>query len=317
MAGATEPVAEKNYQASAWHFAALLGGNAVLALGPWFVRLADTGPVAAGFWRMVIALPVIGLLAWRARTPGPLDRRLALLVAAAGLFFAFDLASWHIGIERTRLGNATLFGNAGSVILMIWGLLALRRMPGGREWMALAAALGGAAILMGRSMEISTATLVGDLLCLLAGVFYAFYLIPAQRARASLGQWTVLLLVGLAAAPMLLGMALLLGEPVWPGAAGWWPVVTLAITSQVIGQGLLVFSLKHFPPLVIGVALLTQPAIAAAVGWLAFDEVLGLPDMAGMALVACALLLAKIAEPRATRAVLNEDQLSKASRNEA
>ncbi|WP_374408880.1 DMT family transporter [Pelagerythrobacter sp.] len=303
MARATQPVAEKNYQASAWHFAALLAGNATLALGPWFVRMADTGPVAAGFWRMALALPVIALLAWRARTPEPLDRRLALLVAAAGLFFALDLASWHVGIERTRLGNATLFGNAGSVILMIWGLIALRRMPGGREWLAMGAALSGAAILMGRSMDISTVTLVGDLFCLLAGVFYAFYLIPAQKARASLGQWTVLLLVGLAAAPVLLVIALALGEPVWPGDAGWWPVAGLALSSQVIGQGLLVFSLRHFPPLVIGVALLTQPAIAAAVGWLAFGEVLGLPDMAGMALVACALLLAKLAEPRATRAV--------------
>ena len=306
MAGATEPVAEKNYQASAWHFAALLAGNAALALGPWFVRMADTGPVAAGFWRMAIALPVIALLAWRARTPEPLDRRLALLVAAAGLFFAFDLASWHIGIEQTRLGNATLFGNAGSVILMTWGLVALRRMPGGREWMALAAAIGGAAILMGRSLEISAATLVGDLLCLLAGVFYAFYLIPAQKARASLGQWTVLMLIGLASAPVLLATAVGLGEPVWPGAVGWWPVVGLAISSQIVGQGLLVYSLRHFPALVIGVALLTQPALAAAVGWLAFGEVLGVPDMAGMALVACALLLAKMAEPRATRAVLSE-----------
>ncbi|WP_338446226.1 DMT family transporter [Pelagerythrobacter marensis] len=297
----TESVAEKNFQAGAWHFAALMAGNVALALGPWLVRLADTGPVAAGFWRMFLPLPLLALLAWRARTPGPLDRRTALMVVAAGLFFAFDLASWHIGIERTRLANATLFGNSGSVILMIWGLVALRRAPAGREWLALAAALGGAAILMGRSLEISAATLVGDLLCLLAGVFYAFYLIPAQRARATLGQWAVLLLVALVAAPALLGFAVFLGEPVWPGEAGWGPVVALAISSQLVGQGLLVFSLRHFPPLVIGVALLTQPAIAAAVGWFAFGEVLGLPDMAGMVLVACALLLAKLAEPRVAR----------------
>ena len=36
---------------SLWPFLALLSGNAALALGPWLVRLADTGPVAAGFWR--------------------------------------------------------------------------------------------------------------------------------------------------------------------------------------------------------------------------------------------------------------------------
>lgn len=38
-------------RANPLHFAALLGGNAALALGPWFVRVADTGPVSAAFWR--------------------------------------------------------------------------------------------------------------------------------------------------------------------------------------------------------------------------------------------------------------------------
>ena len=88
------------------------------------------------------------------------------------------------------------------------------------------------------------------------------------------------------------------GEPVWPGEAGFGPVIALAISSQILGQGLLVYSLKHFPPLIIGMALLTQPALAALVGWIAFDEVLALPDMLGMAMVAVALVLARSAEPR-------------------
>jgi drug/metabolite transporter (DMT)-like permease len=258
------------------------------------VRLADTGPVSAGFWRMLLPLPLFALLGLRERAGNTASRKTILFLLAAGAFFAADLASWHIGIERTRLGNATLFGNSGSIVLMLWGLVALRHAPRGREWLALAAAFGGAAILMGRSLEMSTATLVGDLFCLLAGIFYVFYLLPAQAARASMGQWSVLALVCASAAPMLLAIALVRGEPVVPGsAAGWLPVVALAISSQVVGQGLLVFSLKHFPPLIIGMALLTQPAIAALVGWLAFNEVLGLPDIAGMALVSIALVLAK------------------------
>ena len=70
------------------------------------------------------------------------------------------------------------------------------------------------------------------------------------------------------------------------------------LTSQLIGQGLLVYALKHFSPLVIGIALLTQPAVAALVGWLAFDEVLTLVDLLGVALVGSALVLAKVGEPR-------------------
>ena len=285
---------DKNgFQASAWHFAALLAGNAALALGPWLVRLSDTGPVSAGVWRLILPVPILAFLAWRSRSPGPLDKKLTVLCLIAGGFFAVDLASWHIGIERTRLANATLFGNAGSIILMVWGLIAARRAPSGREGVGVFAAITGAGILLGRSMEISATTFIGDLFCLAAGIFYAFYLLPAQRARAVLGSWFVLLLVSLTAAPILLGMAIAAGEPVLPGAAGWTPILVLALSSQVIGQGLLVFSLRNFPPLVIGMALLTQPAIAATVGWLAFGELLEPLDIFGMVLVGAALVLAR------------------------
>lgn len=296
MATATGRRAEKIYPGGAWPFAALLLGNAALALGPWLVRLSDTGPVAAGFWRMALPLPLFVWLGWREmrRTrPVQLSGRAIWILLAAGVFFAADLASWHLGIEMTKLGNATLFGNSGSLILMAWGLIAMRRTPGRAEVTALAAALGGAAILLGRSLEISHTTLIGDLLCLLAGGFYVLYLLPAQNARASMGQWSVLALVCASAAPVLLALAIFLGEPVMPGHAGWWPVLALAFLSQIVGQGLLVYSLGYFPPLVIGMALLTQPAIAALSGWLAFGEVLQWPDIAGMVLVAAALVIAR------------------------
>lgn len=296
--GETTATADKNgFQAGAWHFAALIAGNIALALGPWLVRLSDTGPISAAFWRLFLPIPVIAFLAWRTRTPGKLDRRMALLVVAAGIFFAMDLASWHVGIERTRLGNAVLFGNSGSIILMLWGLVALRRAPSWREGGGVIAALVGAAILLGRSLEISTTTFVGDLFCLFAGLCYAFYLLPAQRARATLGPWSVLLLVSLAASPLLLGMAAFAGEPILPGAKGWEPVVLLAFSSQIVGQGLLVYSLRNFPPLIIGMALLTQPAIAATIGWLVFGEMLVALDILGMVLVGTALILARGSPP--------------------
>lgn len=291
----TTATPDKNgFQASAWHFAALIVGNVVLALGPWLVRLSDTGPVSAAFWRLLLPLPVLALLAWRARSPGPLDRKMALLCLLAGACFALDLASWHIGIEQTKLAHATLFGNSGSVLLMVWGLVAAQRRPLRNEVIGVVSALLGAAILLGRSLEISTGTFVGDLFCVAAGIFYAFYLLPAQRARTVLGPWTVLLLVSLAASPLLLGIALAAGEPVWPGPAGWTPVLALALSSQLIGQGLMVFALRHFPPLIIGMALLTQPAVGAVVGWLAFGEVMLPYDILGMVLVGAALVLARV-----------------------
>lgn len=280
------------------HFVALLGGNFALALGPWFVRMAESGPVSAGFWRLFLPLPVLAILALRQRGPvrtvAPLSAW--LLIAIAGVAFALDLASWHIGIAFTRLGNASLFGNSGSLILMVWGLIAARRLPRPIELAAIVAAISGAAILLGRSLEIDHVTLIGDLFCILAGVFYFFYIMLLQGARDRFESWELLFASTLASAPVMLAIALWLDEPVWPHV--WWPLVALAFCSQVVGQGLIVFALRHFSALIIGVVLLSQPAVSILIGWLVFGETMGPLDAIGMALIAAALLLGRLGETK-------------------
>jgi drug/metabolite transporter (DMT)-like permease len=61
-----------------------------------------------------------------------------------------------------------------------------------------------------------------------------------------------------------------------------------------LGQGLLVYALGHVPPLVVGLALLTQPAIAALVGWLAYGETLSALDWIGAVAIAVALVLVRL-----------------------
>ncbi|UAB77954.1 DMT family transporter [Erythrobacter sp. SCSIO 43205] len=285
---------------SAMFFGALLLGNAALAMGPWLVRLADTGPVSAAFWRLFLALPFLVCFARLAGQPmRGLPQKTLIVVAIGSIAFASDLASWHIGIEMTRLGNATLFGNAGSIILLFWGFIIARMMPRGFEWLAIVCALAGAGILLGRSLEISAETFVGDLFCITAGLLYAVYLLTLQKERAQFGSWSLLVWVSIFACPYLLGLAVILGEPVWP--TNWTPVIVLFITSQLVGQGLMVFSLRHFPPLIIGLTLLTQPAIAAMIGYFAFDEVLSALDVVGMLLLGSALVVAKAAQGRGVR----------------
>lgn len=293
----TMPVPEtKTLRADSQHFAALIGGNLALSFGPWFVRLADSGPVSAGFWRMLLPLPLLALLAWRRGQPlGGFGAAAWCAVALAGVLFALDLAAWHIGIERTRLGNASLFGNAGSLMLMAWAMVAGRRLPRALEAIAILLALGGSAILMGRSLEIGARTLAGDLFCVLAGLFYFFYIVLLRQARGRFGSWALLFHSSLAGAPLLLIVGLWMGEPVWPHV--WWPLIALALCSQVIGQGLLVYALGHFSPLVLGLSMLMQPVVSAIAGWAVFGEMVGWIDVVGMIFVAAALVLARLDEP--------------------
>ena len=275
--------------------AALLAGNMALATGPWLVRLADTGPVSAGFWRLFLALPFLVVLARvNGQRLGGMPPKTLVLVGLGSIAFALDLASWHTGIGLTRLGNATLFGNAGSIVLLFWGFIIARMLPRGLEWLAIVCALTGAGILLGRSLEISTETFIGDLFCLAAGLLYAVYLLTLKGARSDFGSWSLLVWVSLFGAPVLLVIALILGEPIWP--TDWTPILILFVSSQLVGQGLLVFAMRHFAPLVIGLALLTQPAIAALIGYGVFGELLTALDIVGMVLLGSALVLSRLGQ---------------------
>lgn len=274
--------------------AALIGANAALAFGPWFVRLADVGPVASGFWRIALAAPLLVAAALVSGWGGPgrgkgLTRALYGTIALGGLCFAADLGSWHLGILRTTLANATLFGNSATIMFPVYGFLAARAWPTRMQALALLLAGVGAALLMGRSYQLDSRHLAGDLLCLLAGTLYTAYFVAMARVRETMAPLPALALSTLASVLPLLAVAVLLGERVLPG--DWTPLVGLALVSQVIGQGLMIFALGKLPPLTVGLALLTQPVVAATIGWLVYHERLGGADAAGAVLVAVALVL--------------------------
>ncbi|MCG6116399.1 MAG: DMT family transporter, partial [Mesorhizobium sp.] len=110
-----------------------------------------------------------------------------------------------------------------------------------------------------------------------------------SRGGSSFSAWTILLLTTLSATPALLVFSMLAGESLWPES--WTSLLALAVLTQVIGQVLLVAALAKVEPIVIGVALLTQPVIGGAIGWLGFGEILNTIDIFGMALISLAIII--------------------------
>jgi drug/metabolite transporter (DMT)-like permease len=274
-------------------FPALILANLTLALGPWLVRLADVGPVAAGFWRLALALPFLAFLAYRQGRGRPFPGwALVATILVGGLFFAADLAAWHEGILRTKLANATLFGNSASFLFAIYGFFLLRSLPRRAQLLALVLAGAGTVLLLGSSYELSARNFSGDLLAILAGLFYTFYLIAVDRARQTMKPWPVLALATAGGVLPILILSIALGEQVMP--TDWTPVIVLSITSQLIGQGLLVYAMGHLSPVLVGLCFLTQPVASALIGWAAYDERLSVSDGIGAVLICAALVLIRL-----------------------
>jgi drug/metabolite transporter (DMT)-like permease len=213
-------------------FTALILANLFLAFGPWLVRLSDVGPVAAAFWRLALAIPLLLLFARLAGQKLSAGRGMMLAIALGGLFFAADLAAWHYGIVRTKLANATLFGNTASFLFPIYGFLIARALPGRVQSGALLLALIGAGLLLGSSYELSARNFEGDLWSMLAGLFYAFYLVSIDRARKTLSPMPVL-----AYPPSPAPHPCCCSRWRWASrcADNWTPLVLLSLGSQVIG----------------------------------------------------------------------------------
>ncbi len=290
----------RSYQTSGWAFLALLIGNVALAGGPFLVRHAGVGPVAAGFWRVTLAVPFLWLIARLLKQPVRIPRRAATIaIAIAALFFAADLAAWNAGILLTKLGNATLFGNISSFFFAAWGLWLARRWPSQLQGLALALAAAGCAALMWSSAELSAAHLRGDLLSAFAGLLYTGYLILVERTRGEVQPVPLLFNASLFGAAFLLPAAIVAGDRIIP--ADWSALLALALCSQVVGQGLLVYALGHLPPLVVGIAMLTQPALSALLGYLYYGEAFTALDWSGAAAIVLALILVRLrSAPQAT-----------------
>ncbi|TJY59953.1 DMT family transporter [Sinimarinibacterium sp. CAU 1509] len=277
---------------------ALVLGAVLIGLAPIFVRTAGVGPSAAAFWRLALALPLLGLLLWRlpqppaaSDTPRPL-RWLWL----AGVFFAADLALWHQSIRWTSVANATLLANMAPVFVTLaaWRLYGER--VSGRYIIGLALALVGAATLMADSLQIGPETAFGDLLGIAAAVFYAGYLLGVSRQRRQFNTLQVMFWTTAAGALLTLPLTLAMGETLWPPDLRAWSLLFgLAVLSHVGGQGLIAYALAHLPASFSSVSLLVQPVAASLFAWVLLSERFGAQQAIGGVVVLSGIVLCRLA----------------------
>jgi len=279
--------------------AALLVGAAAIGASALFVKVSETGPVATAFWRVALALPFL----WTWSVIGSRGGHVAGFVAerrliiAAGLFFAGDLALWHWSIMLTSVANATLLANLAPIFvaLAVWLLYGTRPTP--LFLAGLAAALVGVAVLLGGDFRAGGGAVLGDILGVATAMFYGAYQLTVTRARSRASTSVIMAWSGLITAVVLLPLALVSGEQLFPhSAAGWAKLVGLALISQVAGQSLIAYAMAHLPATFSSVGLLAQPVIAAALAWVLLGETLGWVEIGGAIVVLAGIRVVHQAE---------------------
>ncbi len=279
--------------------AALIAGALAIAFSPIFVRLTGTGPAAAGFWRLALALPALAVMAWIGRKPGGAHgpRPLTLL---AGLFFALDLGFWHYGVKFTTVANATILSNLAPVVVTAAAWLMLGERPGKAFLAGLGLAVAGCwAIAAAGAGGAGLDPPLGDGFSVATAVWYAAYMLCVRKVRAGQSAVEVMLWSTATGAPLLLIAAALLGERVIPPTlAGWGACIGLGLV-HIVGQGCIAWALGRLPAATASVVVLVQPVATAILGWLIFSETMRPLQMLGGAAALAGVVVAQFAAARA------------------
>jgi len=274
-----------------------LGAVLISFSGVW-VRLADVEAARSAFLRVSYALPLLAVLvAVRAGSDQDERRWFRPLAFVAGLLFGVNLVAWHGSIGIIGAGLGTVLPNLQVVVVGLLGVLLFRERPRPGFWVALPVVLLGIWLLsaLGRPVVTDGSVPVGVGLGVLAGVTYGTWLVVLRVARAREGTssapqmlWSLTLggavVTGVVA--VVQGVA---GPAGWP-ADGW--LLVLAFGSQVVGWLLLTSSIHLLPAAATSVALLLQPVLALVWGAALLAEPVGIPQVAGAAIVLLGVAIA-------------------------
>lgn len=282
-------------------FLALLAGGIAIGFAGIFMRLSDVNPVASAFWRMTLAAPFLWGWAFAVRgqdrTAGKrtdFTRALAL----AGIYFAADMGIWHLSLHYTTVSNATLLSNFAPVFIALWMWWAHKVHFARVFIIGMLIALAGAVLLVGPNAAGGDSSggnkLLGDGLGLMTAVFYAAYQLVIKDARSEYSTARLMAWATTVTALALLPFALASSGAFWPAnAAGWLPLLGLALIAQIGGQTTIAYASAHLPASLSSVSLLIQPLTATIAAWILFHEVIGPIQMAGGALLLWGIYLSK------------------------
>jgi len=281
----------------------LILGAVLISASGIYVKLSEVGPTTTGFYRMFLSMPVYALVlliesrrrTGQASVAAPISRAAWKALWVSGGFLALDLIAWHWSMHYISVATATLLGCTAPVWVALMGFLFFGERFSARFLIGLSVAMVGVAFLvLGGSQALHVTDGIGVACGFLAAICYAFYLRGVKAARDSLRLSQMMFWNAIIASAILLPIGGLTEHALLPVSwKGWGAVIGVALTSQVIGQGLIGWSMVHLSAAFSAVTLLLTPVASALLAWLTLGETLTALQIGGGIGVLIGIVLAK------------------------
>ncbi|MGB7487806.1 MAG: DMT family transporter, partial [Phormidesmis sp.] len=158
--------------------------------------------------------------------------------------------------------NSTLLNNMLPIFTTLGAWAVLGRQFSKRFLLGMGVAVVGAIAIAIQDLQVSSG-LMGDVAALFAAILSAVNILSVEQLRVQFSAPSIMLWQSLIGGLFPLIVVLLSEDVLFPTSkVGWAAVLGLGLLAQVVGQGLLTYSLKQFSSSLVAVSMLSIPIIS-------------------------------------------------------
>ncbi len=215
-----------------------------------------------------------------------------LLLLTCGISFALNLVCIAWSLTQTSVAISSVLHNLAPIFTSLGAWLLFGQGFNRQFIIGMIIAFGGAIGIELHSLG-AASNLAGNWAAILSAVFAAVYLLAVEKLRIKFSAVTIQLWICGTSALVMLPFVLLSGNELFPSTFdGWIWVISLALVCQILGQGLLTYSLDKFSSVVVSLVHLLEPVISSIFAWVIFWERLSLSNWVSFAILLIGLYLA-------------------------
>ncbi len=283
----------RNGNGSAWVYGVLAAGAFTFSFSPIMIRFAggaaggEAPGLAVAAWRTMMAAVALAPFAWvhaRAEIKA-IGRREWGMIVPGGILLGLHFVLWIESLYHTTVAAASVLITTSPVFLAALGYVFLKERLSRPVHVAIAVAVVGAAVIGAEDMFApgGGGTLFGNGLALLGSLLFSVYLLLGRVVRQKHSWLAYVFPLYAIAALTTLGMAVLLGTPLW----GFEPLfyvlcAALALGPQIMGHGAFNYAVRYVSAAPLGMLGLVEPIGASLLAYMIFSEAPSGTAMAGM-----------------------------------
>ena len=279
------------------NFILLAGGAALIGFAPIFVRWSEMSPSWILFYRMLLTLPMLVLInlylnksfVFKVRS-----KKSIYIAFIAAFAFTIDLTLWHWSMTMTSISNSTIIVNSAPIFVALIYFLFFKESLNRHFFISLGVTYMGVAGLILSADTYTSGNLLGDILSLIAAVFYATYLVFISRLGKE-EALSIIFYTSLFCCLFSFPVALIESPQILPPSINEWiNLFLLALLCQVGGQYMITYSIARISPSVGSIRLLLQPVTATICAAYIFAELINITQMLFICIALLGIYLARI-----------------------